>query len=85
MKQSNSFRQHPSEVGMTYNQHRKFALMLARRTFVASLASVVHAFFPFLYTTTTSRTVIELYEILKFRIKKDIDSDRSETQKTASL
>jgi hypothetical protein len=85
MEQSNRFRQHPSEVGMTYNQHRRFALLLARRTFVASLASVVHAFFPFLFTTKTSRTIIELYEILKFRIQKDNDSNKSETKKSSSL
>jgi hypothetical protein len=85
MKQHNRFVQHPLEVGMTYNQHRKFALMLARRTFAASVASVIHAFVPFLFTTTTSRTVIELYEILKFRIKQDLDTSTTQTQKTASL
>jgi hypothetical protein len=82
MKQYNKFKQHPVEVGMTYNQHRRFALMLARRTFAASVASVIHAFFPFLFTTSTSRTVIELYEILKFRIKEDNNSNSSETKKT---
>jgi len=84
MKQQNRFLLHPIEVGMTYNQHRKFALMLARRTFTASVASVIHAFFPFLFTTTTSRTIIELYEILKFRIKEDIDTKPSETPKKAT-
>jgi hypothetical protein len=84
MKQRSRFRQHPSEVGMTYNQHRKFALMLAGRTFSASVASLIHAFFPFFFTTTTSRTIIELYEILKFRSKKERDSNISETKKTAT-
>jgi len=79
------FVKHPLEVGMSYNEHRRFALMLARRTFAASSASLVHAFFPFFFTTTTSRTVIELYEILKFRIKQDNDTNSSETQKTGTL
>jgi hypothetical protein len=82
MKQHNRFNQHPNDVGMTYNQHRRFALMLARRTLAASVASLIHAFLPFLFTTTTSRTVIELYEILKFRIKVDNNSNSSETKKT---
>jgi hypothetical protein len=71
MKQYNKFKQHPVEVGITYDQHRRFALMLARRTFAASVASVIHAFFPFFFATTTSKTVVELYEILKDRIKED--------------
>jgi hypothetical protein len=85
MKQYKRFVQHPNEVGMTYNQHRRFALMLARRTFTASVASVIHAYFPFFFTTKTSSTIIELYEILKFRIKEDINSNSSETKKTITV
>lgn len=86
MNISNQFNKHPEEVGMTYRQHMRFALMLARKTFAASLASVVHAFFPFLFTTTTSNTVFELYGILKFRIKVEDTQNENlhQVQKTAS-
>jgi hypothetical protein len=87
MNDINIFIKHPEEVGMTYSQHMRFALMLFRKTFAASMASFVHAFFPFLFTTTASNTVFELYGILKFRLKeecKDLEHIPHE-QKTASF
>lgn len=84
MNELNRFTKHPIEVGMTYRQHLRFALMLARRTFAASLASIAHAFFPFLFTITTSNTVFELYGILKFRIKQDINEGLAGKKKAAA-
>jgi hypothetical protein len=85
MKRYHIFRKHPNDVGMTYNEHRRFARMLARRTFAISVASLVHSFFPFLFTTTTSSTIVELYEILKFRNIPANNTNISETIKTITL
>jgi len=74
MNKNNPFIKHPSDVRMTYLQHLVFALWLARKTFFAALASVCHAFFPFLFTTYTSRTVYRLNEILVKRLQKPDES-----------
>jgi hypothetical protein len=70
MAKNNPFTQHPSTVGMTYLQHFVFASKLAVWTFASCVASVFHAFFPFLFKTFTSRTVYRLNDLLKDRLKK---------------
>jgi hypothetical protein len=72
------FTEHPKKVGMNYTQHFRFAMNLAFHTLKATLASVVHAVFPFLFTTTTSRTVIKLYQLLKSRLPEDSPEPASE-------
>jgi hypothetical protein len=67
----NSFTKHPEEVGMTYWQHFRFAMNLAKLTFKACFASVIHAFFPFLFVNTTSRIAFTMYNLLKSRFPKD--------------
>jgi len=59
---------HPSEVGMSYFQHGKFALRLSLRFLKAAFCSLIHAFFPFLFTNYASVTVQDLYNILNKRI-----------------
>ena len=66
-----SFTQHPKEVGMTYFQHLRFALNLARLTFAAGFASLMHAIFPFLFVTTTSRITQKLHTLLKTRLPEE--------------
>ncbi|MEI6695430.1 MAG: DUF6356 family protein [Bacteroidota bacterium] len=68
MKQT-IFTKHPKEVGMNYFQHLCFALMLARKMFFSILASLIHAFFPFLFTTYTSDTIRHLNDIFSKRLK----------------
>ena len=65
------FNDHPSAVGMSYWQHLIFAMNLCRHTFLASLASLVHAFLPFMFTTTTSSTIFRLNNMLKSRLNQD--------------
>ncbi|MEI7662409.1 MAG: DUF6356 family protein [Bacteroidota bacterium] len=67
MKKSNIFTEHPKQVKMTYLQHTRFALMLAGRTLGCAFASLVHAFFPFLFVTHTSTTIRELNMIFEKR------------------
>ncbi len=63
----NPFTQHPAEVGMSYPEHARFALMLARKTFLMALASLIHAFFPFLFVTYTSRKINQINKLLQNR------------------
>jgi hypothetical protein len=62
-----SFTEHPREVGMSYFRHFGYAFSVMGRLFGCSLACIVHAFFPFLFTHTTSRTINKLHEELNHR------------------
>ena len=55
------FRQHPSDVGETYLEHFRHALGFASRLFVAACACLVHAILPFLFTSTGSTMINNLY------------------------
>lgn len=55
------FTKHPNQVGMTYIQHLVFALNLARMLLVCVICSLIHAFFPFLFTTYTSTIIRKLH------------------------
>ncbi|TIV50210.1 MAG: hypothetical protein E5V88_21555 [Mesorhizobium sp.] len=56
------FTAHPAKVGETYFGHMAFAAWFCSRLSMAAGASFVHAFLPFLFETTASRIVRELYE-----------------------
>lgn len=56
------FTSHPSKVGETYFGHMAFAAWFSSRLLMAAGAALVHAFLPFLFETTASRIVRELYE-----------------------
>ena len=55
------FQQHPSDVGETYWEHFYHALGFALRLFVAAGACLVHAILPFLFTSTGSTMINNLY------------------------
>ena len=59
---SNPFSRHPQEVGMTYLQHFVFAFSVTFKLMIAAFCCSVHAFLPFLFTTTTSGIVRDLHE-----------------------
>lgn len=67
MKHPNIFTRHPNEVRMTYLQHTRFALVLSGKTLACAFASLVHAFFPFLFVTHTSTSIRELQDIFDHR------------------
>ncbi len=54
------FTEHPRDVGMNYFQHFLYALTVAWRLFFCTFACLIHAFFPFLFTNTTSNVVSTL-------------------------
>lgn len=56
------FTRHPASVGETYFGHMAFASWFASRLFAAGAAALVHAFLPFLFETTASGIIRELYE-----------------------
>ena len=56
------FTAHPGTVGETYFGHMAFAAWFASRLFMAGGAALVHAVLPFMFETTASRIVRELYE-----------------------
>jgi len=56
------FLDHPATVGESYLGHMAFAAWFSSRLLMAASAAIVHAFLPFLFETTASRIVRELYE-----------------------
>lgn len=56
------FTSHPAKVGETYFGHMGFAAWFSSRLLMAACAALVHAFLPFLFETTASRIVRQLYE-----------------------
>ncbi|MEW9807219.1 DUF6356 family protein [Mesorhizobium marinum] len=56
------FTEHPASVDESYFGHMAFAAWFASRLFMAGGAALVHAVLPFLFETTASRIVRELYE-----------------------
>lgn len=62
MNVSKLFTDHPASVNETYFGHMAFAAWFASRLFMAGGAALVHAVLPFLFETTASTIVRELYE-----------------------
>lgn len=63
-----SFVDHPAGVGETYRQHLRFAAGFGGSMLGGGLACLVHAFFPFLFQTSGSRTVRKLQQRLDTRL-----------------
>ncbi|MGJ3261597.1 MAG: DUF6356 family protein [Salinarimonas sp.] len=57
-----SFTDHPASVGESYLEHMGVAFSFGGRMLVAGLACLAHGVFPFLFTKTGSRTVVELHD-----------------------
>jgi hypothetical protein len=55
------FTEHPATVGETYGEHMRVSLSFALPLTRAAAAAYLHAFLPFLCTTTASGTVKALY------------------------
>lgn len=75
------FNKHPESVGETYLEH---LWCCVRTSFILASTAVVllvHGVFPFLFTTTGSSVITELYETMQKRLaydqKKSGDTDTS--------
>lgn len=63
----NIFTHHPHEVGENYVEHLGVALRFGMIMTLGGLAVIVHAFLPFLFVKTGSRTMDRLYRRMKRR------------------
>jgi hypothetical protein len=61
---------HPQQGGETYLQHLWFTLRMAGRFSYVSFAILVHGFVPFLFTTTASTHMAEIFQIMKVRARQ---------------
>ena len=59
-----SFAEHPASAGETYGQHCRRALRVSTTLAGASMAALVHALIPALFTTRASDTIFELHDDL---------------------
>ena len=59
------FTDHPASVGETYWQHFGFAARFGGSMVAGGLACMVHGVLPFLCTTSGSRRVRRLYDMLQ--------------------
>ena len=64
------FTEHPDHVGETYAEHMRVALSFAGPLSVAAAAAFVHAFLPFLFVSTSSRTIRQLHARMANRVPK---------------
>jgi hypothetical protein len=71
MDKVNIFIQHPREVNMTYLQHMLFALTLALTLLKSALASIIHAFFPFVFVSYSSSKIDMLHKLFQKRLQNN--------------
>ena len=62
MRVRERFTNHPASVGETYGEHMRVALTFAGALVKAAGAASIHAFLPFLFTTTASQLVKKLHD-----------------------
>ena len=62
MRVTTVFTEHPASAGETYGEHMRVAQSFALPLAKAAIAALVHAFLPFLFTTTASATVKSLHD-----------------------
>ena len=59
------FTAHPREHNITYMQPMMFSLNLGVSFFVASIQAVIHAVFPFIFESSSSKTLLYCENIIK--------------------
>ena len=65
-------REHLRQAGETYWQHFRFATTFGLLAMAAGIAAILHAFIPALCSTTASRIVRHLGQLLEDRTKIDV-------------
>lgn len=60
-----SFTKHPNENGMGYFKHMYHSLHFAVMLFIASIKAIIHALFPFLFSTSTTDVAKKIMDIQK--------------------
>ena len=72
---ANPFTRHPEEVGESYFGHMATAAAFGATMVVGGLCVVLHAFLPFLFVNTGSRTMDKLHKKMMKRVQK-VDWER---------
>lgn len=73
-----SFTEHPASVGETYGEHFRSACKFSAGMISAGVACFVHAVFPFVFVTTGSSKVRELYERMVANRARAVSCDPNE-------
>ena len=60
-----SLTKHPNSNGMGYVKHMYYSLKFAIMLFIASIKAILHALFPFLFSTSTSDVIRDIDKIQK--------------------
>jgi hypothetical protein len=60
-----SLTKHPKSNGMGYFKHMYYSLKFAVMLFIASIKALLHALFPFLFSTSTSDVIRDINKIQK--------------------
>jgi hypothetical protein len=68
MKKTNFFNRHLTETGENFFEHFLFAFTTAMWLAMASLILFSHSLFPFIFTTTTSKHVRKINEVMQKRV-----------------
>ncbi len=58
----NAFTEHPASVGESYFQHMGMAFGFGGKMFLAGIACMLHAVFPFLFVCTGRKCVEKLHQ-----------------------
>lgn len=66
----NPFSRHPREVGESYGEHLVTAAGFGATMLVGGICVIVHAFFPFLFVDTGSRTMDKLHRKMSKRVDR---------------
>jgi len=74
----NPFTDHPATVGESYGRHFGVATRFGARMIVGGVGAFLHGVFPFLFTTTGSRTVEALHAemVAKRGQRRDAETER---------
>lgn len=67
---ANPFTKHPHEIGESYLEHLFEALYLFVRLTYSGLAMIIHAFLPFLFTKTASKTIFYFHDRFTKRLAR---------------
>lgn len=63
------FLEHPTNVGMTYNEHMKFSFNLSFIFLKASYQAFIHGLFPEIYITGSTDSSKKVSDLLNHRSK----------------
>ncbi|MDF1758336.1 MAG: DUF6356 family protein [Legionellaceae bacterium] len=65
------FTEHPSSSGETYLQHFRIAFKIGFILIFSGIACVIHSFLPFIFKSTASKSINNLYKLILKRGFKD--------------